>query len=1296
VRANYDVLMLVMNGIESDSRVIRTARTAIDCDLRTLVLGLGKAQTEAGDAPRRVAIPGLDAYTIPAPILPPAVPGTAAQGTRHRKLLRHYEDRVIELCGEMTPRVIHSHDMTTIAAGGRLAAHYSEAGRPTKWVHDLHEWVGGLTTIAEPIRLVAEEDEQEWIRRADRLTTVSPAIADIIAHEYQLAREPDVILNTPPLREFDEVLEPTVRSAIGLPDVTPLVIYCGQVKEARGVHDLVAALARLPGIHLAIVSNNKGPYVEALSQRAAADGTHDRLHLLPYVDQRHVASYMRTADLGVHPLMRYGNGDVALPNKLFEYIHAGLPVVVSDCRAMAAFVEQHRIGQSYDSGDIDGMARQIQTVLANRTAISEHVAATRLAYTWEEQERHLRAIYADLLGVASIASGPPFGWPAPTPADALRSDRMRILHGVAGSANQPWALAAALRRRGHAAHNVVTAVPRLGFRASILIPWRRMSVSSRFDLVRSLTADFDVFHLHARSFFLERGNFRFPSFVDLLLLRLSGKVVVFHFRGSEARLASEFTTKNPFSYAEADPYGLSKAYPEDRQRKMINYIGALSNAVFVTDPELQEYVPGSVIVPRAIDLTDWRPVAAPKTARPLVVHAPTRTEIKGTNHLVAAIERLRREGLDFDFAQADNMTHEAARALYERADIIVDQLLIGWYGVLAVEGMALGKPVVSYIREDLTDKLGSPMPLAIADPITVADVLRKLITNPGARRDLGQAGRAYVERVHDADVVAEDLEERYRALLQEAPGRGADYEGIAAFVEMQADHAADTWDAVTRAATGLRGTERTLAQSVRRAKRALNTVAERGDGATARRDIAPAIRGLETGLTHLARARETLDEILGRNRPGDPDTTMNELLGDHGDIKPAIEGEPTRPSLASPPTVSAEPRAGSRRHIPSVTELTDDRWGTARAIRNLLPVGDRGWEAVGAAVVRDPSTGLDLFASIAQAEHGPDRDAMLAQLAITTARAFSRDGNRLLVGGDAATAARSADANAQVRFARHYYNLRTQLGRDAELIAAALLRPTLAAETASGYTALAGAADDESRTRLNELCWYFINTAAVSRTLDAAGRDVYERSLAWFADRLGLWEVPAFRTTRTTLDVRVPIRIMPKSEAPSASARLKVSLVGDPSDDEIRIFDRRSGRIRWIERTISARLDRPAGWDIELRGPRRTVVSIDMPRYAFDPRRSTPRVGDWQSLATIELTRPVTVSHLQIDADVLGRGPGLTPFEVVGDRYTSRTLERQIEQLTTLERLHQGHEFGERAARWHEFVVYWAGQPVSD
>lgn len=1288
MRDNYDVVMVVLNDLQSDSRVLRTARSISAVGIRVLLVGQGRHS--AGVEPLHGG--AMEAYLVPAMPTPDKELDTPAL---HRAMIDHFRAQVLALCRDFTPRVVHSHDMSTIGIGAALRAHYAAIGRPVFWVHDVHEWVEGLTQISSSIRLLSLGNEDRHIRSADALTTVSPAISDALRDRYALAATPAVILSAPPLREFNKSLSPHVRGVLNLPAGAKLAVYCGQVKPPRAVHELVMALAHVPGLHVAILSNNKGSYIERLRSIAEQDGAADRLHLLPYVPEGEVPSFIRTADVGVLTLSPYGNADVALPNKLFQYLHAGLPVVVSDRPTMKRFVEKLGVGIPYEHGNIASLARALEAVLANADAYRAAATAARAEYSWEQQEEVLRAIYADALAVGTIALAPPVRWPSPEHPAAER-ESLRVLHGVGGSANQPWTLATALRRRGHFAHSLSIAVPRMGYRSSAYVPLTRLPVQEQLAFVEALAGQFDIFHFHARSFLYQPPDMRFPSLLDLLLLRLLGKTVIFHFRGSEVRIATQFAAANPYHYVDDDPYGFATAFPEAIQRRIVGFVCAIANGIFVTDPELLTYVPEAEIVPRAIDLTEWAPIGVPTNGeRPIVVHAPTRPGIKGTEFILDAVERLRREGLDFDFVQATGMRHEEAKALYERADIIVDQLRIGWYGVLAVEGMALAKPVISYVRADLVDELPTPRPLAMADPTTITDVLRNLLQDRGKRQELGRYAREYVEKVHDADVVSGFLEARYRELMVQAPTRGADYRGIADFFLHQTQVSRKADDRLRGSAKRIARVEESLSRAAWNAERLVNA-ATAFDAATDFRSDAIALHEIVTaalGEVHAiasalpARPQSTVapvrSQLSARTKTASERTTA--------EIQHRSRIGQAGPTSGAPPQ-----QATSLITVGEV--MKTNRWHVGDVLRELADGRADSWEEVATAAARNTEAGLRLFDALFEGDPDQERQAVLLSLAKATARAFATsDSTKSPVDHPETPPDVAFDTmKRRVRVARRSFNLRRELGRDAERLAAHLLRPAIAEGNGpDGPNPLRSATDDASRTRLNDLAWYFINTAAVSRTLDEAAMNAYQGSLAWFAERLRLWEAPPLRTTRPTLSSAVPVRVMPASDADGrAGATLQLGSRSE-GPDGVRMFDRSSGRLRWIEQTVRARVDEVARWEATFRGQSEVTVDIAVPEYEFDPRRSTPRIARWHTVDTVKVHRVPTPYRLDFPVQLLAQAAPLTPFEASGGRYVSRTLNRQIEQMETLERLHPGHGFGDGAARWRGFAAYWAQQPVS-
>lgn len=134
-----------------------------------------------------------------------------------------------------------------------------------------------------------------------------------------------------------------------------------------------------------------------------------------------------------------------------------------------------------------------------------------------------------------------------------------------------------------------------------------------------------------------------------------------------------------------------------------------------------------------------------------IVHATGHRHLKGSDAIERACEDLRKQGLNIDYVFVSGLPNREARRIYATADIIVDQLLLGCYGMFAVEGMALGKPVVSYLADDVI--AANPTypfcPIVNAGSETIVSRLRELVVDSTLRHELGRRSRRYVEAYHD-------------------------------------------------------------------------------------------------------------------------------------------------------------------------------------------------------------------------------------------------------------------------------------------------------------------------------------------------------------------------------------------------------------------------------------------------------------------------------------------------------------------------------------------------------------------
>jgi glycosyltransferase involved in cell wall biosynthesis len=182
-----------------------------------------------------------------------------------------------------------------------------------------------------------------------------------------------------------------------------------------------------------------------------------------------------------------------------------------------------------------------------------------------------------------------------------------------------------------------------------------------------------------------------------------------------------------------------------------------ADRTFYVNPDLRRWLPGAEFRPYAsVDPLAIDPPPLPPDDEVVVVHAPSHRGIKGTEHVIAAVESLQADGLPVRLDLVEGVSHEEARARYAGAHLAVDQLNIGWYGVFAVEMMALGRPVVCRIVEDEPgdNPFGADLPIVRSSPETLREDLRALCSDAGRRQELGAASRRFVEASHDPRVVA--------------------------------------------------------------------------------------------------------------------------------------------------------------------------------------------------------------------------------------------------------------------------------------------------------------------------------------------------------------------------------------------------------------------------------------------------------------------------------------------------------------------------------------------------------------
>jgi hypothetical protein len=296
----------------------------------------------------------------------------------------------------------------------------------------------------------------------------------------------------------------------------------------------------------------------------------------------------------------------------------------------------------------------------------------------------------------------------------------------------PWTNVQALRRRGIDATLVVFnryAMHPEADRSLELGTGALRRQASQWRALAGLLPRTDVFHFMF-------GLTLVPQSLQYPILHLARKRSVMHYLGSDIR------GKTPAQLAS----------------------GRKAGARIVGSYDAIRWVPDATVLPPGVDLAAITPAPPADRRRPVVVHAPSSRRRKGTEHVLRACE-----GLDVELRIVEGLRHDEAFALYRDADIVVDQLNAGWYGLLAIECLALGKPVLTYLFDDARARTeqayGVEVPLVGVTAETLGLRLAELVeAGPAEWRRIGEASRAYAERVHDQERITDTLVELYEGL----------------------------------------------------------------------------------------------------------------------------------------------------------------------------------------------------------------------------------------------------------------------------------------------------------------------------------------------------------------------------------------------------------------------------------------------------------------------------------------------------------------------------------------------------
>lgn len=304
--------------------------------------------------------------------------------------------RAVKSIRSWNPDLVHAHDANTLDVAMRLRR---DVGVP--FVYDAHElWEERNAQRTER----QKRRERRLLDEATQLMagsiTVSPSIQEWMTKRYNLTERPILVRNIPLARTSEASPEQgLLRSMARLPEHVRIVAYVGGITTGRGIDEAIESLALLPDdIHLVLLGHGTPSNVAAFRALAARLGVSERVHFAGSVESEKVSTAAADADVSlVFTQPKNLSYTFSLPNKLFESIHAGLPIVASSLPDVTALVEEYGVGELADPDDIDSMAAAISRVLTDTETYREGSRKAAQHLTWEGEMQRLFALYERVL-----------------------------------------------------------------------------------------------------------------------------------------------------------------------------------------------------------------------------------------------------------------------------------------------------------------------------------------------------------------------------------------------------------------------------------------------------------------------------------------------------------------------------------------------------------------------------------------------------------------------------------------------------------------------------------------------------------------------------------------------------------------------------------------------------------------------------------------------------------------------------------------------------------------------------------
>jgi len=311
--------------------------------------------------------------------------GQQSQWLKHRAI----DQRMIDIGTASGADVFHSHDLNTLRVGATCKARTG-----AMLVYDSHELQTERNRMTEQGKRKAQAEEGEYLPAADAMIVASPSWIKWNRNLYGQLPDPTIsVLNVPEPTAIDRTKD--LRTELGIGIDERIVLYQGSIQENRGIEPAIDAVEHLDKVTLVVIGY--GHHRPVLEDLVVARGLTSKVRFLGPVPNVELISYSASADVGLANIVNSSiSYNTSLPNKLFEYAMAGIPVVGSDSPEIGRIVVEERIGQVCDADDPEGLARAITKILEDPSHYTPGLERASATYNWNIEQEKLLDLYKAL------------------------------------------------------------------------------------------------------------------------------------------------------------------------------------------------------------------------------------------------------------------------------------------------------------------------------------------------------------------------------------------------------------------------------------------------------------------------------------------------------------------------------------------------------------------------------------------------------------------------------------------------------------------------------------------------------------------------------------------------------------------------------------------------------------------------------------------------------------------------------------------------------------------------------------